>query len=86
MSCEKSQNTYDIICKERLKSSKRKYLDLIFKEIDNLILNQNSAVEGVRFQTFFEDRFPYEEFKLNSFPDKQYSRLRNMFYDRKPFA
>jgi len=69
-----------------LKSSKCKYLDLIFKEIDDLILNQNSAIEGVRFQTFFDDRFPYDKFKLNSLPDKQRARLRNMFCDRKPFA
>jgi len=69
-----------------LKSSKRKYLDLIFKEIDDLILNQNSAIEGVRFHMFFEDRFPYNDFKLNTLPDKQRARLRNMFYDRKPFA
>jgi len=69
-----------------LKLSKRKYLDLIFKEIDDLVLNQNSAIEGVRFQKFFDDRFPYDEFKLNSLPDKQRARLRNMFYDRRPFA
>jgi len=66
--------------------SKRKYLDVVFKEIDDLILNQNSAIDGVRFQTFFEDRFPYDEFRIGALPDKQCARLRNMFCDRKPFA
>lgn len=74
------------MCKKRLKSRERKYLDLIFKEINDLILNQNSAVEGVKFQQIFEDRFPYNELQLNSLTDKQQARLRKMFYDRKPHS
>lgn len=76
----------DVICKERLKSSKLKYLDLIFKEVDDLILNQNSAIEGVRFQSLFEDRFPYEDICLNLLNDKQQARLKKMFFDRTPFS
>lgn len=65
--------------------SKKKYLDFIFKEIDDLILNQNSAVEGVKFQQFFEDRFPYNEFRLDLLTNRQRAQLRKMFYDRKSF-
>lgn len=75
----------DVICKERLKSSKLKYLNLIFKEVDDLILNQNSAIEGVRFQSLFEDRFPYDSLYLNLLNDKQQTRLKQMFYDRSRF-
>lgn len=75
-----------IVCKERLKSSQYKYLDLIFKEIDDLIVNQNSAIEGLKLQKLFEDRFPYNEFRLHLLTDKQQSQLRKIFYDRKPFS
>lgn len=73
------------MCRERLEVSKNKYLDLIFKEIDDLILYQNSAIEGIQFQRLFEDRFPYNEFHKNVLSDKQQEKLRKMFYDRKPF-
>lgn len=76
----------DIVCKERLKTSKHKYLNVIFKEIDHLILNQNSAVEGVKFQNLFEDRFPYNELRLKLLTDRQRTRLRKIFCDRKPFG
>jgi len=76
----------DIVCKERLKSSKHKYLNIIFKEIDDLILNQNSATEGVKFQNLFEDQFPYNKFRFNLLTDKQQARLKKMFNERKPFG
>lgn len=68
-----------------MKLTKQKYLDLIFKEVDDLILNQNSAIEGVKFQQLFEDRFPYEEFQLNLLTNRQRAQLRKMFYDRKSY-
>lgn len=74
------------MCKERLKSSKKKYLHSIFKELDSLILNQNSAIEGVKFQNLFEDQFPYDEFRFNLLTDKEQVRLRKIFDDRKLFA
>lgn len=67
-------------------SSKRKYLNLIFDEIDDLILNQSSAIEGVQLQKLFEDRFPYEKFQLHSQTINQQAQLRKLFNDRKLFS
>lgn len=75
----------DIVCKERLKTSKKNYLDLIFKEINDLTLNQNSAIEGIQFQRLFEDRFPYDEFCKHLLTVKEQERLRKLFCNRKPF-
>lgn len=58
----------------------------MFNEIDNLVLNQNSAIEGVCYQRLFEDRFPYDEFQQNSITTKHQVRLRKMFDDRKLFS
>lgn len=69
-----------------MKLSKQKYLHLIFKEINDLILNQNSAIEGVQLQKLFEDRFPYDKFQHNILTNKQQKRLRDMFYERKLFS
>lgn len=74
------------MCKERLKSCELKYLDLICNEIHDLTLNQTSAIEGVKFQTNFEDRFPYSALQLNSLTKKQQERLRNIFYYRQPYS
>lgn len=73
------------MCKERFKLSKQKYLHLVFKEINDLVLNQNSAIEGVKLQKLFEDRFPYDKFQHNVLTNKQQEMLRDMFYERKPF-
>lgn len=71
----------DVVCKERLKLSKQKYLHLIYKEINDLVLNQNSAIEGVQFQKLFEDRFPYDKFQHNLLTNKQQKTLSDMFYE-----
>jgi len=74
-----------MLCAKRLKSSNWKCINLIFNEIDDLTLNQNSAVEGVQFQKIFVDRLPYNKVQHNSLSTKQLARLREMLCDRTPF-